>query len=687
MLERLLTPASICLIGASADPAKLAGKTLVRLEQHHFPGAIHLVNPRYAAIGDRVCVPRVADVPAGVDVAFISLPAALVPGAVRECGEAGIPFAVVISSGFAEDAGAAQLSRELDDAVRESGVRLVGPNCEGIWSTPASMALTFGSAADRPVLLSGGVSLISQSGSIGGACMSRLQALGVGCRYFVSSGNEMDLTSMDFLEHIVDEGESTVVALFVEGLRDGHRLPAIARRAARKGIRIIALCAGASDAGREATSSHTGRIASAADVYRDVLAQSGILQVETLSDFVAAIHAADLASAPLPATHHDGGGVSIVATSGGSRALLADACSRYGVPMARYTPATEATLDALLPAFASSPNPTDLTGQVLSDPELFARVLDEVARDPHTESVIVQYANGAETQLAAQMELYRALTTRIRKPVIVSLLGRISEGLAAGLRDLGIYCVHDPQDAVRTVRWLNGWRDGRAVADRDDLVAPSPAGIAPVGTWQERMELLSGAGVRAPGWRIWYPDDPRPDLAFPVVLKALPELAEHKTESGLVFVGIGSEAEFDEVAATFSSRVPPGTPALVQEMVSGGVEVLLAARSDPDFGPVLALGAGGVTTEWLRDVGYVPLPASADEIRAALERRAVWELLQPFRGRARADIDDLVRTALAVADIYLTRMEPGSEIELNPLIVGAGSSGAWAVDVLCTPRT
>jgi acyl-CoA synthetase (NDP forming) len=682
-MHTLLNPQSVCLVGASADPRKLAGKTLARLEQHGFPGRIHLVNPQHARIGARVSHRSIADVGEPVDVALISLPAAAVPTAVRECGAAAVGYVVVISSGFGEDARSGTLAQELADAVAESGVRLVGPNCEGIWSVPASMALTFGSAADRPQLIPGPISLISQSGSIGAACLRLLQDAGVGCRYFVSSGNESDLTAMDYLEYLVDEGGSDVIAMFVEGFRDGHRLRDIAARANAGGTRLLALCSGASELGRIATASHTGRISSASAVYRDLLAAAGVVQVGSFTDFVEAIKVGELRGLPLSA--HAGSGVGVVALSGGSRALLADACASHEVPMARFSARTESALDAVLPRFGFSKNPTDLTGEIASDEGLFAEVIRTVIDDEHTEAVVVQYANAADSQVANHMDLYADLARTYDCPLVVSTLGGVSPASEARLRGIGVVCARDPGQAVRQLSWLYKWRDA---AERKPQAAEAEApevfpGIpfAPSTSWADQVGLLELVGIPVPAWQICDGDVPL-NLRYPVVLKAPPEYEAHKTEAGLVFLGIGNPEELLAALAQFRSRVRIGTPALVQEMAEGQLEVLMTVRRDPDFGPLLVIGAGGVTTEWQRDVVHVQLPASESNIERALRRLRLWPLLQPFRGRPACDVPALVQAACRLGQTYLSCFPDGSEIEINPLLVGPIGSGVVAVDVL-----
>jgi len=681
VLERLFNPKSICIVGASSNPQKLAGRPLIRLRQNRFDGEIHLVNPSVDEIDGVRCHASISDIPTPVDVAMIMLPAAAVPGAIRQCGEAGIPFAVVCGSGFGEDPAAGPLVSELASAIAESGVRVVGPNCEGIWSLPASMTLTFGSAADRTDLLSGPVSIVSQSGSIGGACMSLLQERRLGCRFFVSSGNEDDLTAMDFLEHLVDEGGSRVIALFLEGLSDGERLRSIASRAAEAGVRLVALVGGVSDAGRAATSSHTGRMASPGDVYEALLPRCGVLGVRTLDELISAIEVGLIGAGPRQVERAVGSGVGVVAVSGGSRALLADACDREGVPLATFTDSTESALDSLLPQFAYSKNPTDLTGQVVANPGLFTEVLQTVANDAGTEAVVIQYANGAERQLDAHLEQVADVAERLRLPIILSLLTPVSESLVHRIRRTGLLITTDPARAVLVLSWLYRWREFEQRA-RQLPQAPIENRTISTETWADHMAALTQSGIQVAKWHLWDRSEAIADipLEFPVVLKAPPELAEHKTEAGLVFVGLDNVFALDEAADRYWSQVGESAPALLQEMAPSGVEVLLAVRTDPDFGPVLAIGSGGILTEWLRDVTYLPLPASESEIRRALDDTKVRALLDPFRGRERCDVDALVRAARSLGNLYLELADPAMEIEINPIIVS--SAGAVAVDAL-----
>jgi acyl-CoA synthetase (NDP forming) len=698
-MRTLFSPRGVAVVGASSRLETLPGKALVRLRQHDFRGVVIAVNPRHSEVHGYECVGSVLDLPDGIDVAMLMLRADLVPQAVRDCGERGIGVAVVLSSGFEDSEAAAGLNAELRAALAASRVRVVGPNCEGIWSIPSSLTLTFGSAADRARLLPGPVSIISQSGSVGGACIRELQERGVGCRYFVSSGNELDLSTLDFCEFMLDEGGSSVIAMFIEGLRDGGRLRQLAARARQRQVRLIALRAGQSEQGRVATMSHTGRVATAAAVYRDVFAQCGVLEAATLADFIDAIElAAGQDRLPAISARTDGEpprGLGVVAISGGSRALLADAAEQYRVPLAQFTADTERTLGELLPRFGYHRNPVDTTGALIADQAGFERVLRAVAADENVDTVLVQYANGGDRQLAGHAALFRALSAEAGKPFVTSLLAGRSERTRPPELE-GIVVARDPAESIKKIAWLYRLRSPVApVPGRTESGAGQPGAGEPVPEqapahldWSQRAALTERIGIPLAAWRTARSADElhlaAAGLRPPLVVKATPEYAEHKTEAGLIYLGLRTLDEALDALRRIQAQLGPGTPVLVQEMLGGCQEMLVAARTDQDLGPVVAFGFGGVLAEWARDICYLSLPVSAGEIRDGLAGLRSWELLQAFRGRAPRDVDALIAAVLGLAREY-TRSLAGWEIEFNPLLVGARGEGVRAVDILCTP--
>ena len=689
-LDRIFHARSVALIGLSSDAKKMTGAPLAILQQTGFAGAIYPVNPRHAEIGGVRTYARVADLPATPDVALIMLPAAACAQAVRDCAARGITACVIPSSGFEEtDAGAADAAA-LKQAALETGMAVVGPNCEGLWSVRARVLLTFGSAARRSVLHHAPIAILSQSGAMAGAIARHLQNDGVGCAYMVSVGNETALTIADYFAWMIAQDDVRVVALFIEGLRDGARLLHLIERATAHGIRVVALKSGNTAAGMQAAASHTGKIASPFAIYRDLLARAGAVQVECLTDLIAAAEV--LAFAPLPARRGEQGGVSVFSIPGGTRAMTADHLEANTVPLATFTRATVAALTAALPEFGGVENPTDLTGQVLSHPGLFDQCLGVIARDAHTEALIVQVANRGPRDILERIALLGAIAHETNVPVVATFLGdALPAGDRTALRAQGVLCARDPAEAARMLGWLYRARDAQHRSPPEPRAAMQT--LAAPASWPDTARWLGAAGVAQPRWIILSAQQSAaeacaalPALTFPLAVKALPEHAEHKTELGLLALNVASPAQVEHEAARIRSALGMADAGvLVQEMAGQGVEVLLAAVRNPDFGPVLALGLGGIAIELFGDVAWLALPTNEAAVRDAISRLRLATMLAGFRGRPAADLDALVRSTVAFGDAFIATRPMPAEFEINPLIVLPAGQGVLAVDALIQP--
>ena len=690
-LDRIFRARSVALVGVSADARKLNGAPLPILRMTGFTGAIYPVNPKYTEIGGSVCHARVEDLPEAPDVAMVLAPAREVPDLIEACARLGTRAAVVVSSGFEELEGAQAQVRRLRDVCERHGVALVGPNCEGIWSVRSRVVLTFGSAAKRETLAHAPVAILSQSGAMAGAIARHLQDSGFGCAYVVSVGNETVLGLLDYLEYMIDQDDVRVVLMFMEGLRDGERLLRIAARARARGIVLVALKSGNSARGAAAAASHTGKIATSWAVYRDVLSQAGIVQVEGLVEL---LEAAELFSTARLPRRSDGAapGVAVYSIPGGTRALTADLCERHGVRLATFEAATVEALSGLLPAFGQPHNPTDMTGQLLSDPGMFHETLRQVAADPNTEALVVQLANRGPHDALVSRDTIRDAARAHGVPAIISFLGDALPGRdRRAFAEHGLMLARDPGDAVRWLSWLY---QAREMLGRDRTVLDGASGCtndglsAALGAWPRRAALLERAGIPTPPWALLAPGTAAAlacaSLAYPVALKALPEDAEHKTERGLLRLGLRDAAEVD--AAAVELRCTLGrddATLLVQQMVEGGVEVVLTAMHDDDFGTIVAIGSGGVLVELTGDVGYLATPFDATDVDRLLGRLKLSRLLDGFRGAPAGD-----RAALAAAAIGLARAFATQSLvtfEINPLIVLPRGSGVVAVDALVVP--
>ena len=696
-LDRLFHARSVALVGLSADPRKMTGAPLEILRQTGFTGIIQLVNPKYREIGGLPCHASIDALPEPADVALITLAAASVPAAIRACARKGMRAAVVMSSGFEETEEGAVHARELARAARETGVAVVGPNCEGVWSVRERLLLTFGSAARRNLLHVAPVAILSQSGAIAGALGRHLQDSGVGCAYLVSVGNETVLTIADYLEWMIAQNDLKVVLLFIEGLRDGRRLLRLIERATARGLHVVALKSGNSADGLKAAASHTGKMASPYAIYRDLLLEAGAIQVDSLTELIEAAEVLSVPPLPPRRASADGAaGVSVFSIPGGTRAMTADGLDQRGVPLAIFERATVRSLAAALPEFGGAENPTDLTGQVLSHPGLFDQCLRIIAADANTEALIVQVANRGPRDITDRIPLLASVARGSGVPVVVSFLGdALPAAGKARLREAGIVCARDPVEATRYLGWLYAARAVQsrvaALTSSAPLAAATPA-TNPPRSWNEMAGFLEACGIGVPAWRIIYPDDDVAaacaGLTFPVAVKALPEDADHKTELGLVRLGIGAGEVAAEVGALRHRLGRAGAGLLVQEMAQGGVEVLLSALCNPDFGPLLAIGMGGTRTELHNDIAWLALPTDPVRVRRAVSRLKLATLLAGYRGRPACDLAALAAAASAFGERFESAQPAIGEIEINPLIAGPPGPGAVvAVDALVKPRS
>jgi len=686
-LDCVFRARSVAIVGVSADAHKLTGAPIAILKATKFPGPIYPINPKYGEVQGVKCYARVADLPEAPDVAVIVVRAEQVPETLEDLGRLGTRAAVVISSGFEEVAGQESLVDRVREICNRHGIVLVGPNCEGVWSVRSRVLLTFGSAARREQLAHRPVAVLSHSGSVAGAIARHLQDSGFGCAYVVSTGNETTITLLDYLEYLIEQDDVRVVLMFLEGIVGGARLPALAARARSRGIHLVALKAGNSRAGSEAVASHTGRVATSYDVYRDVFAQCGILQVASLTEMLEAAEV--LSSLPLPKhTGSPDGGLSVFSVPGGTRSLTVDLAESLDVPLARFTDRTVDALTAILPRFGYAQNPTDLTGHVLSAPQIMNDSLGHVAGDPNTEALIMQLANRGPRDAAERRELLRDAARTHGVPMVLTFLGDALNGTARReFADDGLYVARDANDAVRYMAWLYRCRDHLALPAPPAAATAAAERRAAPRDWPGMMAMLREAGIAVPRWTLIPAqggiDGVARKVGYPLAVKALPEDAEHKTEKGLLRLNVRNRAQLQEACADVRARLGrPDATLLAQAMAPAGVETVISVRRDADFGAVLSIGSGGVMVELARDIGHLCLPAGRADVERLIARLKLARLLAGFRGAPKADTAALVDAALGLARAFAAF--ECSEVELNPLIVLPEGQGAVAVDVLVT---
>jgi acetyltransferase len=682
--DRLFEPDAIALVGASADPNKLSGRPYRYLKKFGYEGEIHLVNPGREEIDGKQCFDSVTDIPGAVDVALVLVPARLTADVVAECGEADIPFASVIASGFQEvDQEGAEMEAELHEAASGAGVRLIGPNSEGFVTPPANVAATFSSICKRDRFLAGPVGFVSQSGAFGGAIFQLVQNEGVGASKWITTGNEADVDTLELVDYLVEDPDTEVVAAYVESLEEGRRLLDIGRRAAETDTTIVAIRVGASAQGREATESHTGSVASDEAIYSAIFDASGVVRVETVDGFVdslSAFAAMDVASYGEPAD-----GVGVVSISGGAAALIADTCARLDLPMADLTSETEGVIAERIPPYGSPTNPVDVTASAVGQPELFAECVEAVGRDPGVDCVLFQFGNSGRETIEASEAAITGLARDYDLPVACVFTGAEPDPETVDrLADRGVLAFSDP---ARALAVLNQLRD-RAAFGHDARAQPANRYTLPAErrkfapeTWDDVTGLLDEFDVpTAPSSLVDSADaavDTADSFDGPAVLKLDPVTVPHKSELGGVATDLETEAE---VRAAYErlAAIDVDADVLCQASVEG-VELIAGVVEDDDFGPVLMFGPGGVFVELFDDAfAYRPLPVTEADAHELIDESAASRLLDGYRDFAPVDRGSLVSVLVNVSELYAN--VDVSELEFNPIIGTA--DGSLAVDAL-----
>jgi acyl-CoA synthetase (NDP forming) len=694
-LTRLVNPRAIAVVGASGRESSQGRRLYDNLALHsRFDGKIFAVNPAYSHIGQAPCWPALRDLPpADIDVALIIVNASLVLDALRQCAERGIPFAIVMTSGFAE-AGqeGKELERQIAALCRDTGLHVYGPNCPGFVNIRDRIGMTF-SPAFKDDLNSGAIGLATQGGGLGRNLLQGWSH-GEGAGLWFSAGNEVDLELPDFIAHMAKDPQIRVIAVLMEGIKDGRRLAAALDMARRNGKPVAILKIGRSEAGVRAAQSHTASIAGSAEVNSAVFRQFGAIEVGDLHELVAVTR---ILAGPPP---KPGTGLCVFAFSGGTAALGADIAGAAALPMALLSEATQASLRAALPDFAAVSNPVDTTTEIFRDPELARKCLRIACDDPDVGAVLfpipMDYGPITES-IARTIAEVSAQTDTIIIPVWMSRrMGTGFEVLEKGGR-LPFLSISDAVSALKKI--LPPRPDGGEAAPAQAVIEPAPSQPSDAGarmiTEAAAKDLLRKAGLPMPRGRVARSADEAAaqasEIGFPVVMKVVSADIPHKTEAGGVRLGVAdadaARHAFDAIHDAVRAHAPHAAIAgvLVERMLPpGGREVLIGVHRDAAFGLVLTFGLGGIFVETLRDATHRMVPLSADDARAMIREIRYIDILHGVRGQAPADFNALEALVLQVSDYAHRHREALEELELNPVWVGVAGQGAVPLDALIT---
>jgi acyl-CoA synthetase (NDP forming) len=685
-LAEFFAPRSLALVGAS-DTSGWARFIVAASNATGYSGPLLPVHPVHPTVFGRPAVPSLRDLPEPPDLAFILAPTSAVMGVLDDAAAAGTRNVVVLASGYRE---AGQAGRTLEDELvaraAEHGIALLGPNCLGFLNT-AAKAAPFALTVPLP-LTAGPVGIALQSGALSSALLSFARSQAIGVSTVASLGNEAMITTADVLDYLVEDEQTKVVCLFLEEIGDPEAFSAAAVRADQAGKPIVALKVGASQAGQQAALAHTGAVAGDDAVVDAALRQLNIIRVTSIEELLTT--AALLGYNEVPRGRRMG----VLTASGGACDIIADRASAEGIEIPAFAPETTAAIAAHLPSFAAARNPLDVTGYVLANARTspltaIDHALDAALADPGLDFVIftgftVPEVRPADDVLAGLLESRVGwLAERVRSAPIPAiplsltcvdigayprqLLGGHDVHLVSGM-DLGVRAIGN------ALRWQEGRGTVRRLAGRGGGVAGMPGTAAVATAWSEERarELLAAAGVPVvPGHVARSADEAvaaADVVGRPVAIKICSAEITHKSDVGGVALGLSTDAEIRAAWERVTAVGPADSAVLVTAMRTGGVEVLAGVTVDPAFGPVLAVGLGGVFVEVLRDVSLRVLPAGADEVARMLGELRGLPLLTGARGAVPADLGALAKVISDVGE--LAGSVAGLQaLEVNPLWV------------------
>lgn len=693
-LDLLMDPKSIAIVGCSETNA--GGVALRNLQENGYEGALYPVHPRHREVRGIPAFSNLGEIPAPVDCAILALRADLIPDALDSLHEHGVKAAVIFASGFSElgDAGQA-LQAEVVARLDKYGISACGPNCLGVLSFGSNVAMYY--AGLDMAGKHGSIGFVSQSGS---SCIAVTNAeRTAGFSYVVSCGNEAGVSVADYVRFLADDDTTDVIGLHLETVRDAHALAAAAQYAEGRGKPTVVLKTGRSEIGKRAAMAHSGALASPHAIAEAFFSRNRIVLVQDLDELLETCELFVSLKGRSPA----GPGVAITAVSGGMAGLAADVGSEVGVRFAELSEQTLASLCETLSSHSTPGNPLDVT-LALHDTDSYRACLETLDQDPTVGVIAV--LQGTEPGLNAQQrELYQPIVDMVsqvaknsRAPILSfsPIVGGLQPALNATLTHAGVPHLMGTQASLRAIRNYIWWHH-EAFGHRPEPTAGSThveplTGSGPELSEAEGKELLKRYGIKVPDEHlvttIEQAVDRAQEIGYPVVLKVDTPDIIHKTEAGIVRVGVGSDADvlaaFPELLDNASRHDPKArvNGVSVQEMVFDGFEMMLGVKNDPVFGPAILVAAGGIYSEVLADVVTRLAPLTHLEARSMIEELRCYPILRGMRGERAKDIGALAQAIVGLGKLAIDHAADIFELDVNPIVVLDSGEGAVALDAL-----
>ena len=692
-LQAIFNPRRIAVIGAAQDPNQVRGRLVDNLKISGFGGDILPIHPRHAEIQGLRAYPRVADAGPGIDLAIVAVPSDSLIDVLRECGEAGVKGAAVVSGLPAGTAGA-RIQAEAGRVARETGLRVIGPNCLGFFLPFGKLAATFSpltrSQFPNVAPQSKRVSIISQSGGMGLQIFEMCADAGLNVVQVLMSGNEADVDVVELLDHAVGGGEVDVVLMYIEGIKNGARFIRAANRAAEAGIPVIALKVGKSSTGSRAAITHTAHLTGSDAVYEAIFHRCGVTRVYDPDAMVA------LASVMARRARMGGRRVGIVSSGGGHAVMWTDLCEMNGLPVPPLSAALCEHLATFIPSHGSADNPVDTAG-VTDDLGLkFCRAIEALVTSDEVDAVLGTCHFGMPGMIEKIAPYLQTFAACERKPIVLASSAVVTPATVRKLQGMGIQLL-TLAAATQSLKALADYGD---FLRRHRLLTSGPVAAAggvaaaamDLATREGQFAFLHRHGVPLPVQRLADSENEAcaaaQAIGWPVVMKIESPTIPHKTEAGGVRLGIADEAAVRAAFRELMGNARVYAPAarldgvLVQEMAPRGRELIVGTTTDDTFGPMLVVGFGGIYAEVLKDVVLAPLPVDRQSALEMIHRLRGIEILEGARGEMPADLEAVAQLLAAVSDAV---MESPSiiQLDLNPVVVyPQGGRGCLALDTL-----
>ena len=692
-LESLLRPQSVAVIGASDNPARIGGRPIYSMLKDNFQGKLFPVNPNRDIVQGLQAYPNISSVPVPVDSAVISVPENVALQVIKECAESGVKSAVVFTSGFAETGTAGlDAQQQIAKIASDSGMRILGPNCLGVFNLSAGWFGTFANTLASKKIPTGPIGIVTQSGAYGGHLFTITQNRGVGTNYWVTTGNEVDIDVAEVIKFYASEPEIRVIISYAEGIKNGNRMREALQAARNAKKPIIFMKVGSTEAGARAAASHTASLAGEDAIYDGLFKQYGVYRAETTEEM------ADVAYACQFGRYPNGPKIGLQTISGGIGVQMADAASKKGFDVAPLPKSTQEKIINLIP-FAGVNNPVDFTGQVLNERKLLEDSMRFVIDEADYDSQILYLASLPISEFTKDISLEIFTALRKRYPEELMFLSMIGpQESRKPYEEIGYPCFEDHSLAVRAMAALRYFAE--AFKQGKQKVIPSTKGNKLARLEKnisefEAKSILSAAGIPANREILTQSCEEaieaQKTIDGPVVLKVASPDIPHKTEIGGVLLNLTTKEEVEESYQKLITNVQSNAPKakidgiIVAEMITGGIETVLGVTKDPVFGPTVMFGLGGVFVEVLKDVTFRVAPFGPKEAHRMIDEIRGRAVLDGARGAPPADIDALANAISTLSIFAAENSDTIQTIDINPFL--ALPKGAVAVDALIIPSS